>query len=85
MLRSTPIPVLLAALLLASAASLGADDTSLGKDLKATLALHGMTCDQIIEARRNADSDYTAACKDGNRYHIFVSPDGRVVVQKLTP
>jgi len=83
--RSTAISGLLVTLLLASTASLGAEDSSLGKDLKATIALHGMTCDQIIEAKRNADSDYTAACKDGNRYHIFVNPDGRVVVQKLTP
>jgi len=29
------------------------------------------------------DSDYTASCKDGNRYHVFVNPKGRVVVQKL--
>jgi hypothetical protein len=83
--RSTVISGLLATLLLASTASLGAEDASLGKDLKATIALHGMTCDQIIEAKRNADSDYTAACKDGNRYHVFVNPEGRVVVQKLTP
>jgi len=83
--RSTAISGLLVTLLLASTASLGAEDSSLGKDLKATIALHGMTCDQIIEAKRNADSDYTAACKDGNRYRVFVNPDGRVVVQKLTP
>jgi hypothetical protein len=85
MLRSTPVLALLAITLLASAASLGAEDASLGKDLKATIALHGMSCDQIVDARRNADSDYTATCKDGNRYHIFVSAEGRVVVQKLTP
>ena len=71
------------ATLLASAASPGAENDSLGKDLKATIALHGMTCDRVVEAKRNADSDYTAACKDGNRYHVFVNADGRVVVQKL--
>jgi len=62
---------------------LAADDASLGKDIKATIALQGLPCDQLIETKRNADSDYTATCKDGNRYHIFVNPQGRVVVQKL--
>jgi hypothetical protein len=33
--------------------------------------------------KRNADSDYAATCKDGNRYHVFVNAQGRVVVQKL--
>jgi hypothetical protein len=80
-----PIYVLVfaAAALLAEGPSFGADDTSFSNDLKATIALQGMPCDQIIEAKRNGDSDYTASCKDGNRYHVFVNPKGRVVVQKL--
>jgi len=64
---------------------IGAEESPLGKDLKATIALQGMPCDQIIQTKRNGDSDYTVACKDGNRYHIFVNPQGRVVVQKLAP
>jgi hypothetical protein len=60
-----------------------ADDTALGKDLKATIVLQGMPCDQLIGSKRNADSDYTASCKDGNRYHIFVNAQGRVIVQKI--
>jgi hypothetical protein len=75
----TPI----AAFLLGAAPSLAADDASLGKDLKATIALQGLPCDQLIESKRNKDSDYTASCKDGNRYHIYVTAQGRVVVQKL--
>jgi hypothetical protein len=80
-----PIYILVssAAALLAAAASFGADDASFSSDLKATIALQGMPCDQIIESKRNGDSDYTASCKDGNRYHVFVNPKGRVVVQKL--
>jgi hypothetical protein len=70
-----------AAVLLAEAPSFAADPFS--SDLKATIALQGMPCDQIVEAKRNGDSDYTASCKDGNRYHVFVNPQGRVVVQKL--
>jgi hypothetical protein len=78
-----PIYVLIstAAVLLAEGPSLAAD--SFSSDLKATIALQGMPCDQIVEAKRNGDSDYTASCKDGNRYHVFVNPQGRVVVQKL--
>jgi hypothetical protein len=68
---------------MAGAASIAADDPALGKDLKATIALQGLPCDQLVTAKRNADSDYTAACKDGNRYHIFVNAQGRVIVQKL--
>ena len=59
-----------------------ATDASMGKDLKATIALQGLPCDQIVSSKRNADSDYLATCKDGNRYHVFVNPQGRVVVQK---
>jgi hypothetical protein len=80
-----PIYVLVSttAAVLAAAASFAADDASFSNDLKATIALQGMPCDQIVEAKRNGDSDYTASCKDGNRYHVFVNPKGRVVVQKL--
>ena len=60
-----------------------ADETSLGKDLTATIALHGLPCDKVIDAKRNSDSDYTASCQDGNRYHVFVDSSGRVVVKKL--
>jgi hypothetical protein len=78
-----PIYVLVsAAAALLAAAAFGADDASFSNDLKATIALQGMPCDQIIEAKRNGDSDYTASCKDGNRYHVFVNSAGRVVAQK---
>jgi hypothetical protein len=78
-----PLSVLtLAALAFACSSAAFADD-AIGKDLKATIALQGYPCDEIVNAKRNADSDYTATCKDGNRYHIFVNPQGRVVVQKL--
>jgi hypothetical protein len=66
-----------------SAGVYAADDASLGKDLKATIALQGLPCDQLVQTKRNADSDYMASCKDGNRYHIYVNAQGRVIVQKL--
>ena len=74
---------LMVASLAAGTSVWAAEDAGFSKDLKATIALQGMPCDQIVEAKRNGDSDYTASCKDGNRYHVFVNPKGRVVVQKL--
>jgi len=61
---------------------LAAEDPAF-KDLTATIVLQGLPCDKVIAATRNADSDYTASCKDGNRYHVFVDSNGRVVVKKL--
>jgi len=60
-----------------------AQSASAGQDLKATIALQGFPCDQVVDSKRNGDSDYTASCKDGNRYHVFVDATGRVVVKKL--
>jgi hypothetical protein len=62
--------------------SLAADDP-FAKDLKATIALQGLPCSEVVEAKRNADSDYNVSCKDGNRYHVYVNDKGRVIVQKM--
>ena len=71
-----------AVITLNSTLSLAADD-AFGKDLKATIALQGMPCSEVAEAKRNADSNYNVTCKDGNRYHVYVNDKGRVIVQKL--
>ena len=75
--------VLTAAAMLGGSFSRAADAPSLGRDLKATIALQGKPCDTLADTKRNSDSDYTASCKDGNRYHIYVDAQGRVIVQKL--
>lgn len=72
----------IAATTLYGSLSIAADD-AFAKDLKATIALQGQPCSDVTEAKRNADSDYTVACKDGNRYHVYVNDKGRVIVQKL--
>ena len=77
------VSVLGAAVAAAATGLCAADEPSFGKDLTATIVLHGQTCDAVIDAKRNSDSDYTATCRDGNRYHVFVDASGRVVVQKL--
>ncbi len=62
---------------------LAAAEDPLGKDLTATIVLHGMPCDKVVDSKRNGDSDYTATCRNGNRYHVYVDSAGRVVVKKL--
>ena len=70
-------------MMLAQSTATVAGDESFAKDLKATIALQGLPCDQVVNSKRNGDSDYNASCKDGNRYHIFVDASGRVVVKRL--
>ena len=77
-----PTMVLLAAIGLLGATTAAADDASMGADLKVTIALQGKPCDEVASSKRNADSDYTATCKDGNRYRVYVNAQGRVVVDK---
>jgi len=43
---------------------LSAEEPSMVRDLAATIALQGMPCDKVVDAKRNGDSDYTASCKD---------------------
>ncbi len=75
--------LILVLLLLSTARLAVAAGLSNGQDLQATIVLNGQPCDQVVDVKRNADSDYIATCKDGNRYRVFVNPQGRVIVQKL--
>ena len=71
--------ILLTAVLLAGPA-LAAD--TLSKDLTSTIALLGLPCGQVVSAKKQADNDYIATCKDKNVYRVFVNAQGRVVAQK---
>jgi hypothetical protein len=73
----------LAAVMGAASTYLPAAEDPAFKDLTATIVLQGLPCDKVVSALRNGDSDYTATCQDGNRYHVFVDATGRVVVKKL--
>jgi hypothetical protein len=53
------------------------------KDLTAVIALQALPCDRVVSALRQAESDYVATCQNGNRYHVFVNAQGRVIVEKL--
>jgi len=72
--------LVIAVALAASAAA--ADDATVKKDLTAVIALQGLPCGQVTEVRTLGDNDYIASCQDGNRYHVFVNAQGRVVAQK---
>lgn len=64
-------------------ASPAAEDTTLLKDLTAVIMLLGLPCGQVVSAKRQAENDHVALCKNGNRYRIFVNAEGRVVARKL--
>lgn len=62
--------------------SSAAQDAALLKDLTSVIALLGLPCGQVVSAKRQADNDHIASCKDGKRYRVFVNAEGRVVAQK---
>ena len=65
--------------MLAAAPAPAAEDPALLKDLTAVLMLLGMPCGEVVSARRQADNDHVALCENGNRYRVFVNPEGRAV------
>jgi hypothetical protein len=46
------------------------------------IALNGLPCGEVVSVTTRADNDYLASCKDGNRYHVFLNAEGRVIVEK---
>ncbi|MGH9933227.1 MAG: hypothetical protein ACREA9_28930 [Pyrinomonadaceae bacterium] len=79
-MRRWALTVMIAAFLAES--SLAADDPAFAKDMLATLSLLGLPCGQVVNMKRQGDSDYIVSCKDKNRYRVFVNAQGRVVAQK---
>jgi hypothetical protein len=71
----------LLATLIASRAR-AADDATVLRDLTSAIALQGLPCGQVVSVVKQGDNDYVASCQDGNRYHVFVNAQGRVIVQK---
>jgi hypothetical protein len=63
--------------------SLAAEEVPLARDMAAVIALHGLPCGQVVSVKRQGDNDHVASCQDGNRYRVFLNPEGRVVAQKL--
>ena len=75
-----PLPPVLFALFASSTAA-AADDPKQRQDLSAVIALQGKPCGEVVSYVKNADNDFVATCKDGNRYRVYVK-DGRVIVEK---
>jgi hypothetical protein len=65
-----------------AASALAADDASVRKDLFTVITLQGLPCGEVVSVATRGDNDHVAACKDGNRYHVFLNAKGRVVVEK---
>jgi hypothetical protein len=63
--------------------SFAADDEALKKDLTAVIALHGLPCGEVVAVKVQAENDFAASCKDGNRYRVYMNAAERVVVEKL--
>lgn len=58
------------------------DEEALKKDLTAVIALNGQPCGEVVAVKVRAENDYDASCKDGNKYHVYLNAEGRVVVEK---
>ena len=81
--KHTHVRVLVIALgMMSCVPSMAADDPALLKDLTSVVALLGVPCGQVVTATRIKDNDHNVTCQDGNRYHVFVNAEGRVVAQK---
>jgi hypothetical protein len=58
------------------------DEAALKKDLTAVIALNGMPCGEVVAVTVQAQKDYAASCKDGNKYRVYENAKGRVIVEK---
>ena len=58
------------------------DEEALKKDLTAVIALQGKPCGQVVAVKVLADNDYAASCQDGNKYHVYLNAEGRVIVDE---
>lgn len=65
-----------------AASALAADDASVRRDLFTVITLQGLPCGEVVSFATRGQNDHVASCKDGNHYHVFLNPQGRVVVEK---
>ena len=74
------IPLLTATCVAAPA--FAADEVSVKKDLFTVITLQGLPCGEVVGVTTKGNDDHIATCKDGNRYHVYLNAQGRVVVEK---
>jgi hypothetical protein len=70
---------------LVAAPAAAADDAALLNDLTSVIALLGLPCGQVVNAKAQKDNDHIATCQNGNRYRVFINAEGRVVAEKVKP
>jgi hypothetical protein len=46
------------------------------------IALQGLPCGEVVSVTTKGNDDHIATCRDGNRYHVYLNAQGRVVVEK---
>ena len=80
--RMTNFSIALLTSFCAAAPAYGADDAAVKKDLFTVITLQGLPCGEVVTVTTKSENDHVAACKDGNRYHVYVNTQGRVVVEK---
>jgi len=80
--RTWPWALILPLAALCAGPAPAAEDATLLKDLTSVIALLGLPCGQVVSARRQAETDHIASCKNGYRYRVFVNSEGRVVARK---
>ena len=74
--------VLIFAACCGASAALADDDPKQRQDLSAVIALQGKPCGEVVSYVVQGDNDFVATCKDGNKYRVYMSKAGRVVVEK---
>jgi hypothetical protein len=81
-IRIAGLAITLFAAVSIATSSLAADDASVKKDLFTVITLQGLPCGEVVSYTTKNDNDHVVVCKDGNRYHVYVNAQGRVVVEK---
>ena len=52
------------------------------RDLLTVITMEGLPCGEVVAAERKTDEDYTATCKTGDRYRVWIL-DERVKVERV--
>ena len=73
---------ILAAMSLAAPSFAADDAAAVKKDLFTVITLQGLPCGEVVSYTTKTDNDHLVVCKDGNRYHVYVNAQGRVMVEK---
>jgi hypothetical protein len=81
-MRAPAVAIVILTATFSAGPSLAADDASVKKDLFTVITLQGLPCAEVVNVATKGDNDHIASCKDGNRYHVFLNAQGRVVVEK---